>query len=202
MKNYYRVLNPTLCIIFVFMIVVLSNSYFEIKTAYDEVVITNNQLYEQLQQLEEEKASLQKELAKQIEELNKVDLPVYGYTKEEIDLLARCVEAEAGCSNYKSQKYITQVILNRVHSGKFPNSIEKVIYQKRYGIAQFSVAYNGMMNREVQPDTLANVYSVIVHGTDLPDYVYYFYSEKVTNNWINTLPIYDTVQGTVFAYES
>lgn len=202
MKNYYRGISIVLCIVFVFMLVSVSVSYFDIKTAYEELVFSDNQLVEQLRQLEDEKASLQQELAKQIEELNKANLPVYSYTKEEIDLLARCVEAEAGCSNYKSQKYITQVILNRVHSGKFPNSIEKVIYQKKYGIAQFSVAYNGMMNREVQPDTLANVYSVIVHGTDLPDYVYYFYSEKVTNNWINTLPIYDTVQGTVFAYES
>lgn len=127
------------------------------------------------------------------------------YTKEEIEMLARCVEAEAG--NYddhkNSQRYITQVILNRIHSDKFPDTIEEVIYQKTNNgkIPQFSVAYNGMMDREVDPDTLANVCSVLVCGTDLPEYVCYFYSDSVTENWVNTLNIHDTVEGTVFAYE-
>ena len=128
------------------------------------------------------------------------------YSKEEIEMLARCVEAEAGhYSNHKnSQRYVTQVILNRIHSDKFPNTIEEVIYQTTNNgkIPQFSVAYNGMMDREVDPDTLANVCSVLMFGTDLPEYVCYFYDDSVTNNWVNTLNIHDTVEGTVFAYES
>lgn len=46
------------------------------------------------------------------------------------------------------------------------------------------------------------MYKVIVHGTDLPEYVCYFYSDSVTENWVNKLPVYDTVDGTVFAYEN
>lgn len=125
------------------------------------------------------------------------------YTKEEVYMLTKCVEAEAGnYSNHRnSQKYVTQVILNRIHSKEFPNSIEEVIYQKSGNIPQFSVAYNGMMERDVDPETLANVCSVLINGTDLPEYVCYFYDDDVTNNWVNTLNIYDTVEGTVFAYE-
>ena len=74
------------------------------------------------------------------------------YSKEEIEMLARCVEAEAGHydKHKNSQRYVTQVILNRIHSDKFPNTIEEVIYQKTGNgkIPQFSVAYNGMMDRE------------------------------------------------------
>lgn len=136
--------------------------------------------------------------------LEEVELPVYSFTEEEIQLLARCVEAEAGdYDNHKvSQQYVAQVILNRLHSGKFPNSIKEVIYQKNGNIPQFSVAYNGMIDREVDQETLANVYEVIVHGTDLPKYVHYFYSDYVTENWVNTLPIHDVVEGTVFAYKN
>lgn len=136
--------------------------------------------------------------------LNEVETPVYDYTEEEIYMLAQCVEAEAGhYDNHKnSQKYVTQVILNRLQSGKFPNTIEKVIYQKTGGVPQFSVAWNGSMNREVEPETLANVYSVLVNGTDMPEYVCYFYSSSVTENWVNTLNTYDIVEGTVFAYEN
>lgn len=133
--------------------------------------------------------------------LLEVELPTYDFTEAEIYLLAQCVEAEAGYDSL-SQKYITQVILNRLHSGKFPDRIEKVIYQKENGVPQFSVAYNGMMEREVTPQTLANVYEVIINGTDLPEYVLYFYSDSITDNWVNTLNIHTTVYGTVFAYQS
>ena len=135
--------------------------------------------------------------------LNKVPITKYEYTEEDLYMLAKCVEAEAGdFSNHElSQQYITQVILNRVHSSEFPNTLEEVIYQKVKNVPQFSVAYNGMMDRKVEPETLANVYKVIILGTDLPSYVLYFYDVGVTDNWVNTLPIYDIVEGTVFAYE-
>ena len=135
--------------------------------------------------------------------LKESPIPKYEYTEEDLYMLAKCVEAEAGdFSNHElSQQYITQVILNRVHSSEFPNTLEEVIYQKVKNVPQFSVAYNGMMDRKVEPETLANVCKVIILGTDLPSYVLYFYDEGVTNNWVNTLPIYDIVEGTVFAYE-
>lgn len=133
--------------------------------------------------------------------LLEVEIPTYEFTDAEIYLLAQCVEAEAGYDDL-SQKYVTQVILNRLHSGKFPNTIVDVIYQRVNGVPQFSVAWNGAMEREVQPQTLANVYSVLVHGTDLPEYVCYFYSTSVTQNWVNSLNIHTTVSNTVFAYSS
>lgn len=123
------------------------------------------------------------------------------YSKEEVQLLAKCVQAEAGEGNSQSQKMITQVILNRVVSPKFPNTIEEVIYQKDGGI-QFSVAYNGSLeSQEVTYQTLANVYSVLLFGSDLPFEVQYFYAESlVEDNWVKTLKTYDTVEGTIFAY--
>lgn len=149
--------------------------------------------------LEEENAMLRQQLGEVEKE------PLYKFTEEEVDMLARCVEAEAGNpkNHSTSQKYITQVILNRVESSKFPNTLKGVIYEKsNNGVVQFSVAYNGVMNRTVQQETLDNVRDVLQNGTDLPKYVCFFYSTSVKGNWVNTLPIYDTVEGTVFAYSS
>ena len=153
--------------------------------------------------LENDFAELKKDNKKLKTKLKTVKLPTYKYTEDEVYLMAQCVEAEAGYyeGHRTSQKYVAQVILNRLHNGEFPDTIREVIYQKKDNIPQFSVAYDGAMNREVQPETLANVYSVLVNGTDLPEYVCYFYSAYVKENWVNTLPIYDTVEGTVFAYE-
>lgn len=144
--------------------------------------------------------SYEKELRELREELdNQLDI---GFSEREVYTLAQCVEAEAGKNRDESQKYVTQVILNRLNSDEFPDTIDGVIYQKTArGVPQFSVAYNGMMDREVEQETLDNVYDVIINGTDLPEYVEYFYSASVTENWVNTLNTHDVVQGTVFAYK-
>lgn len=166
-------------------------------------------LYEQeeykdnlIEEYRSEYDALLRENSKIESRLAETDIPVYDFTEAEVYLIAQCVEAEAGYDDL-SQKYVTQVILNRLHSSKFPNTVEEVIYQKINGVPQFSVAHNGMMNdRIVEPETLVNVYSVIVHGTDLPESVCYFYSTSVTDNWVNNLNTYDVVAGTVFAYSN
>lgn len=134
---------------------------------------------------------------------NEVPLPEYEFTEEEIYMLAQCVEAEAGKYQYApdGQKYVTQVILNRLHSSSFPDTLKEVIYQKNGNVPQFSVAYNGMMDIVPEPETFNSVYDVIVHGTDMPEYVLFFYADHVKNNWVNTLNVWNTIDGTVFAYK-
>ena len=173
----------------------------EQRDSHEEIVRQWKNSYEELQEdysdLLEERNKLKKK---------RVRLPVYDFTESEVYLIAQCVEAEAGYyeGHENSQKYITQVILNRLNSGQFPNSVKDVIYQNNNGIPQFSVAYNGMIEKhsKVQTKTLENVYEVIVHGTNLPKYVLYFYDASVEENWVNTLNTYSTVEGTVFAYEN
>jgi len=129
-----------------------------------------------------------------------VEIPKYSYTYDEVILLAKVVQCEAGTYSEApdSQKWVCQVILNRVAASGFPNTITEVIYQKN----QFSVMSDGSFDRCVlEMETLNNVYSVLMFGTDLPSYVKYFYSAHLDHGWIVTLPVYDKVQGTVFAYD-
>ena len=135
--------------------------------------------------------------------IDTVELPTYNYTQAEVELLAVCVQCEAGEQNYEAQRDIASVILNRVKSSSFPNTIEEVIYENNNGVPQFSVAYNGMMDECVlSPTVLNNVYGVLMYGNDLPEEVLYSYSASLSeNNWIRSLPVYDTIEGTVFAYE-
>lgn len=86
--------------------------------------------------------------------IDTVELPTYNYTQAEVELLAVCVQCEAGEQNYEAQRDIASVILNRVKSSLFPNTIEEVIYENNNGVPQFSVAYNGMMDECVlSPDS-------------------------------------------------
>lgn len=62
---------------------------------------------------------------------------------DSLDYLACCVEAEAGNQGLKGKRLVCAVILNRVDSEDFPNTIEEVINQPR----QFSVVSDGRINK-------------------------------------------------------
>lgn len=63
-------------------------------------------------------------------------------TKKDYEILERIVEAETTGGDFKSKVFVTNVILNRVKSKKFPNSVEEVVFQKVGNIYQFSPIYD------------------------------------------------------------
>lgn len=67
----------------------------------------------------------------------------YVYKKSELKLLACLIQAEAGDQSYKGMVAVGNVVLNRVNSSSFPNTIKDVIYQK----GQFAVVRNGSLDR-------------------------------------------------------
>ena len=204
-----KTIKSTYVIIGLVALLVLSNtvSYFSLKDMEELLDRQRNEQDALITTLEESYGELQNSYIELVDKNERLESRLQEkrckYTEDEVYLLAQCVEAEAGY-NSESQKYVTQVILNRVNSARYPDTIREVIYQKTgRGVAQFSVAYNGSMEgREVKSKTLANVYNVLLFGTDLPEYVQYFYSVKVTNSCVNTLNTHTTVGGTVFAYAS
>ena len=62
---------------------------------------------------------------------------------EDALMLHKISVAEAGGESIESMAIIIRVILNRVMSENFPNSIEEVIFQKTNGVAQFSPIIDG-----------------------------------------------------------
>lgn len=62
---------------------------------------------------------------------------------EEILLLAQLVQAEAGNQDLTGMRYVADVVLNRVESDIFPDTVEDVIFQEN----QFSVIKSGGFER-------------------------------------------------------
>lgn len=58
-------------------------------------------------------------------------------------LLASLIFCEAGNQPYKGQVAVGAVVMNRIASSKYPNTIDAVIFQK----GQFTPALNGKVNR-------------------------------------------------------
>ena len=62
---------------------------------------------------------------------------------DSLEILAKCVEAEAGNQDLVGKRLVVDVILNRVDSDRFPDDIISVISQEN----QFTVWSNGMLQK-------------------------------------------------------
>ncbi|MBU3159599.1 cell wall hydrolase [Clostridium frigoris] len=97
------------------------------------------------------------------------------YTASELNLLARLITAEAGGESYNAQVAVGAVVINRVRSGSFPNSISAVINEKANGVYQFTPVLNGNITRAAQAGTMKAAIEA-VSGTDPTNNAMFFYS--------------------------
>jgi hypothetical protein len=67
------------------------------------------------------------------------------YTAQDLKLLACLVHAESGNQPYEGKLAVANVVLNRVNSSSFPNSIKGVIYES----GQFSVVKSGSLDKQL-----------------------------------------------------
>ncbi|HIT90881.1 MAG TPA: cell wall hydrolase [Candidatus Merdenecus merdavium] len=63
-------------------------------------------------------------------------------SRGELDLLAAIIQCEAGGESYEGKVAVGAVIMNRVNSGSFPNTITDVVYQS----GQFTPASSGVLS--------------------------------------------------------
>ena len=106
-----------------------------------------------------------------------------------LNLLARLVYGEARGEPYTGQVAVAAVVLNRVKSSSFPNTISGVIYQS----GAFDVVRDGQIN--LTPNTTAiNAAQDALNGWD-PSYgaIYYFNPATATNKWIWSRPMTVTI---------
>ena len=106
-------------------------------------------------------------------------------TNGNLYLLARLVYGEARGEPYKGQVAVAAVVLNRVKSSKFPNSVSGVIYQS----GAFSVVSDGQIN--LTPDeTAIKAARDAMNGYDPPNGCLYYYTPaKTTNKGMLSKPV-------------
>lgn len=117
------------------------------------------------------------------------------YTSSDTYLLAKCIYAEARGESYTGQVAVGAVILNRVRSSQFPNTVAGVIYQKD----AFTAVSDGQINLE--PDkTAMNAAQDALNGWD-PTYgcIYYYNPAVATSSWIFSRKTVTTIGKHVFA---
>lgn len=66
--------------------------------------------------------------------------------EQEMDILCRIVQAEAGGEDIRGKILVADVIINRVENPRFPDNVEDVVFQYVDGVYQFSPVGNGRIN--------------------------------------------------------
>lgn len=99
-------------------------------------------------------------------------------TFEEFDMISQVIMAEAEGEEWEAQWYIACVILNRVESDLFPDSVEEVIFQEK----QFTCIWNGRYDRVIPNDSCMEALQYALDTERIPEDVYYFTSNGYLPN--------------------
>lgn len=116
------------------------------------------------------------------------------YSSSDIYLLAKVIAAEARGESYTGQVAVGAVVLNRVDSSSFPDTVAGVVYQK----GAFSAVTDS--NWSVAPDaTSRKAAQDAINGWDPSGGALYYYNPaKTSNRWIRTRPVITTIGAHVF----
>lgn len=111
-------------------------------------------------------------------------------------LLARMITAEARGESYTGQVAVGAVILNRVESPSFPNTIAGVLYQK----GAFSALDDGQFDSVQISESCRKAAQDAMNGSDPSGGALYYYNPaKSTSKWIFSRPVICTIGKHVFA---
>lgn len=103
----------------------------------------------------------------------------YAVSEEDLLLLQKIVMAEAEGEPYQGKVAVANVVLNRLRSANFPDTIYEVIYQK----SQFSPVANGRLKR-VKPneDSIKAVNAALSGVKEVTDDTYFFLSLQLAQD--------------------
>ena len=126
-----------------------ANTHTAVQTISQSIVASAQEMTDASQQViaeniakKEEEERIAREKAEQAREQAEREARE-AYVRANQELMASIIYCEAGNQPYEGQVAVGAVIMNRVKSGSYPNSIEEVIYQS----GQFGPATTGWLNR-------------------------------------------------------
>ena len=144
---------------------------------------------EAMASFDESVAAMQSELANEIaaEELEariakELEEKRIKLSETDKNVLLRIVEAEATGEDVTGKMLVANVILNRVNSDQFPDTVEKVVFQQKGGKYQFSPIRDGRYNKVSISDTTREAVERVLNGEDQSQGALYFMSRRQANS--------------------
>ncbi len=106
------------------------------------------------------------------------------YREDEVYWLSKIINAESGGEILRGKIAVGSVILNRVRSSYFPNTIYSVIFDKKNGV-QFSPTANGSIYKSANAESIIAA-KICLEGYSENNYIFYFVNPKLApNSWVS-----------------
>jgi N-acetylmuramoyl-L-alanine amidase len=104
-------------------------------------------------------------------------------SEKELDLLARIVRAEAQSEPFEGKVAVAEVVLNRLESPQFPDTIKEVIYEP----GQFQPVANGQINKPADEESIEAVDAALLDMRNITEDSVFFYNPDIaTNRWLDS----------------
>lgn len=117
------------------------------------------------------------------------------FSEDDIYWLARAVYGEARGESYEGQVAVAAVILNRVESPQFPNTVKGVIFEP----LAFTAVADGQIYYTPNSTAIKAVREAINGWDPSGGALYYWNPAKATSKWIWSRPIIKQIGNHVFA---
>ncbi|WP_226666902.1 spore cortex-lytic enzyme [Metabacillus litoralis] len=144
----------------------------------------NQQQQEQQNQQQEQQNQQQQEQQNQGEENNQKDSTAVnipsGFSQNDIKLMANAVYGEARGEPYIGQVAVAAVIVNRINSATFPNTVSGVIFEPR----AFTAVADGQIWLTPNESAKKAVLDALNGFDPTGNAVYYFNPDTATSSWI------------------
>lgn len=105
------------------------------------------------------------------------------YNQDDLYWLSRIISAESKGEPFLGQIAVGNVVLNRVRSSSYPNTIYGVIFDRKYGTQFSPVSFGTIYQKPTESAILAA--KICLEGYSLSDSALFFVNPRIaTNNWI------------------
>lgn len=106
------------------------------------------------------------------------------YTSTDLYWMSRIINAEAEAEPYEGKVAVGNVILNRVKSSQFPNTVKGVVFEYYNGIPQFSPVADGTIYNTPNADSIKAAKAVFAGTNVVGNATYFFNPDKSAGTWI------------------
>ncbi|MDQ0243902.1 N-acetylmuramoyl-L-alanine amidase [Bacillus fengqiuensis] len=129
----------------------------------------------------------------------KLTIPTAAFTSEEQALLEKLVEAEAKGEPFAGKVAVATVVLNRVDSSDFPDTIKEVIYEQTGGSYAFTPVQNGAIHNTPSNETKRAVAEAIATRGGGQESLFFYNPKTAQSDWIKTRPVTAVIGNHTFA---
>ena len=129
----------------------------------------------------------------------KLYIPQAAISEDDKELMARLVAAEAKGEPYAGKVAVATVILNRLSSPDFPNSIKEIVYQVVDGHYAFTPVQNGAIYQQADADSKKAVNEALGFWGQGNGSVYFYNPKISTSKWIFSREVTVRIGNHVFA---